>query len=125
VSQYNKAFLVERCGPRIAPKLHVVHCGLDFAAFRAAPARDAGHRAGAPLRILCVASFRAVKGHRHLIEAFRLLRRNGVRFECDLVGDGPLRRRIERQVRDAGLGDAVRLRGNLARNCSAPPTSRH
>ena len=46
-----------------------------------------------------------VQGHACLIAACRLLRDRGVPFECQLIGDGPLRQKIERQVARADLGD--------------------
>ncbi len=147
VSEYNREFLIERFGPRIADRMHVVHCGIDPDVFcdpglpgageagpcdprvpwagEAGPrdprvpwASEAGPCSSAPrhappFRILCVASFREVKGHRYLIEACRLLRERGVEFTCDLVGDGSLRQEIERRIAAAGLGDRFVLHGSL------------
>jgi colanic acid/amylovoran biosynthesis glycosyltransferase len=51
------------------------------------------------------------KGHDVLIEAVRRLRRAGRDVRCVIVGEGPLRAQLERQVAEAGLGDAVQLLG--------------
>jgi glycosyltransferase involved in cell wall biosynthesis len=67
------------------------------------------------LRIVCVASLEEVKGHRFVIEACRLLQERGVRFTCQLVGDGPLRARLERQASEAGIASHVHFLGGQPR----------
>jgi glycosyltransferase involved in cell wall biosynthesis len=62
-----------------------------------------------------VGTLHEVKGQAHLVEACRLLARQGVEISCRLVGDGPDRRQLERQIADAGLGDRVSLVGGLTR----------
>jgi glycosyltransferase involved in cell wall biosynthesis len=62
-----------------------------------------------------VASLEAVKGHRYLIEACRILKERGIDFHCELVGDGPLRQDLERQIARSGLGGRVRLLGGQPR----------
>jgi glycosyltransferase involved in cell wall biosynthesis len=44
-----------------------------------------------------------------------LLRRQGLSFECHLIGDGPLLEELKRQVEQSGLDDYVRFRGRLTR----------
>jgi glycosyltransferase involved in cell wall biosynthesis len=70
----------------------------------------------AALRVLCVASFEEVKGHRVLLEACRLLQQRGVAFECDLVGDGPLGGEIRARIARYGLASRVRLHGPRTRD---------
>ena len=110
VSSFNKDVMVEECGPHAHEKIHVVYGGVDLD--RLPGPREA--RPGGPFRVLCVARFEEVKGHACLVEACRLLRDRGVRFECHLVGDGPLRERLTRQVAGAGLGNRVVLHGACA-----------
>jgi glycosyltransferase involved in cell wall biosynthesis len=64
-----------------------------------------------PLRILCVARFEEVKGHAYLVEACRILKERGLRFECGLIGDGPLMPQIENQIKQSGLSGEVLLQG--------------
>ncbi len=111
VSDYNRRMMVDECGGRFADRIHVVHCGVDPDAF---PPHERPERTG-PCRIVCVASFEAVKGHRHLLEACRVLRDRGVPFRCDLVGDGPLRGRVEAQIARAHLETRVHVLGPLPR----------
>jgi colanic acid/amylovoran biosynthesis glycosyltransferase len=107
VSEYNKRLMVDACGADAARSIHVIHCGADVDAFTARPPAP---REG-PVRLLCVASFEEVKGHRHLVDACALLRARGVDFVCDLVGYGPLRRDTEARIARLGLGDRVRVHG--------------
>jgi glycosyltransferase involved in cell wall biosynthesis len=120
VSEFNKRIMVETCGEGARDKIRVIHCGVDCQYFK--PAVDA--RRSGRFRLVCVASFEEVKGHRYLIDACSILRDRGTDFQCDLVGDGPLRPEIERQVARAGLGNRVRFHGaqprpNVARLLSA------
>jgi colanic acid/amylovoran biosynthesis glycosyltransferase len=66
-----------------------------------------------PLRILCAARLVPVKGHAVLLAALARLRARGVPFACTLAGEGELRGEIEREIAAAGLGDAVRLAGDV------------
>ena len=112
VSAFNREVIVGECGERMRHKVHVVHCGVDPAVFRP----PAGVRlADGPFRVVCVASFEEVKGHRFLVDACRILLDRGVNVECHLVGDGPLRRSVEGRAVAAGLRDRIRFHGGLPR----------
>jgi glycosyltransferase involved in cell wall biosynthesis len=62
---------------------------------------------------VCVARLSPEKGHLVLLQALERVVQAGVDARLELVGDGPLRADIERSVAGLGLGDRVRLRGNL------------
>ncbi|HET9251878.1 MAG TPA: glycosyltransferase [Candidatus Eisenbacteria bacterium] len=111
ISEYNRRLVLDECPGTDAAKLRVLHCGADTALF-APEERPEDH---GTLSIVCVGSFIEVKGHRHLVEACRLLRTRGTRVHCHLVGDGPGREALVAQVADAGLGGEVTLHGPLAR----------
>lgn len=111
VSAFNKEVMVGACGERLRDRIHVVRCGVDATVFHPVQRRDETP----PLRIVCVASFEEVKGHRYLIEACRLLRDRGIAFHCDLVGAGPLRRDVLRRIAEARLQHCVVLRGGMPR----------
>jgi len=59
--------------------------------------------------ILSVARLTAQKNLKVLIEALALLKYENVTFKAFLVGDGPLRRTLEDQISDAGLGETVKI----------------
>lgn len=64
------------------------------------------------LLLLTVARFTAQKGHAVLLDALRaLVDRVGIPCQLLLVGDGPEREAIERQVEDLGLQRQVRFLG--------------
>lgn len=62
----------------------------------------------------CVANYRPVKRLELLIDAVGALIREGHRLRLVLVGDGPLRDSLERQVHALGLDACVRLHGSVA-----------
>ena len=107
ISQYNVDLLRSRFGSS-ADGVQLVHCGVDRSLFRVVPARPGSLDV---LRLVCVASLNDYKGHRHLLDALVLLREQGQRATCQLVGDGPLRQELEEQAARLGLGDAVEFLG--------------
>jgi glycosyltransferase involved in cell wall biosynthesis len=111
ISRYNKSMIVEECLGRFADKVHVVHCGVDpewFGQHRTSPGRSR-------FDIVCVGSFEPIKGHRYLIRACEQLRLRGIDFTCHLIGDGPLRADIEKQIDAADLRDVVIIHGAKTR----------
>ena len=120
ISRYNLEFLATHCGPWVREKTRVVHCSPhpSFFADALADLGDRSERAASatPLRILCVAALRGVKGHRFLFDACALLKERGVPFTCECVGDGPLREDLSRRIRTLELGDCVSLSGTRPRD---------
>lgn len=111
ISRFNRKVMLDACGELAAHKLHVIHCGVDLEAF-SVPSEV---RPDGPTRMVCVASFEEVKGHRHLLDACAMLRDRGVEFRCDLVGEGPLRADIERRIARLALDGLVNVLGGRAR----------
>ncbi|GEJ56261.1 glycosyltransferase [Anaeromyxobacter diazotrophicus] len=108
ISRYNRALLERLYGPAAAARTVVIPCGVDPRLFPRRPPRSPDGL----FRVACVAGLRDYKGHRWLVEACALLRDRGVPIRCVLVGDGPERAAVERQVAALGLGDRVALVGN-------------
>lgn len=96
---------MERKYPTARGKVERVFNGICLEGF--AP-RGAGFAAR---RILSVGRYVEKKGFTHLIEACRLLRSRGEKFECLIVGGGPLEAELQAQIVQAGLADAVQLLG--------------
>ena len=65
-------------------------------------------------RIVSVGRYVEKKGFGDLIEACGILRERGVKFQCDIVGGGPLEAALEAQIVAAGLHEHVRLLGPRA-----------
>ena len=111
VSRYNRDVMIDECGERVRSKLVVIHCGVDLGVFRPADAPDGG-----PFTILAVGTLHEVKGQAYLIEACRLLREDRIDVVCKVVGDGPDRKALTRQIADAGLEERVILLGRRDRS---------
>lgn len=107
ISQFNKRFLEGLYPEDARGKIHVVHVGIEPDVY----ATNAGKYAAVPGRILCVAGHRPYKGLPYLIEACRILRDEGVAFECNLVGHGPMHDELVQMIADRNLGDRVHLIG--------------
>lgn len=114
VSEYNKNLIAEECGEEYRNKIQIIRCGVDTQTLRPTPAKRR-RQSGDPLSILCIGTMHEVKGHTHLIEACRLLKGQGIRFVCHLVGGGPDRKALEQQVRDSGLDECVVFHGQRTR----------
>lgn len=112
VSDFNRRFIGERCGDHFDNKVEVIHCGVDTEYFHP---RTESRRPG-PFRIVCVASFEEVKGHRYLVEACAQLRALGKEFECFLIGSGPLQKQVEEQIKAAHLEGHVHILGPRSRS---------
>jgi glycosyltransferase involved in cell wall biosynthesis len=106
-TDYNRRHLIEAYGADPA-NVRVVYHGLDLERFRR-QSRPANPR---PV-ILSVGRLVEQKGYEDLIRTCGDLVQEGVEFECEIVGDGPLRGRLEQVVAELGLQDVVRLPGRI------------
>lgn len=110
ISRYNRKYLRARYPAAEEANIEIVHCGV--------PGRERPDVAGpadllarqAPL-ILSVGRHDEVKGFPTLLKACRLLRDQGMEFRCEIVGDGPLRKSLEREIQELNLEDYVHLVG--------------
>jgi glycosyltransferase involved in cell wall biosynthesis len=100
-----------------ASRSHVVYNGLDTARFvpgcRTTARLALGVSGPEPL-ITFVGNLVPVKGVDVLLKALEVLKDEGVAFSSAIVGDGPLRGAIERDIRARGLVDRVRLIGSCS-----------
>jgi colanic acid/amylovoran biosynthesis glycosyltransferase len=67
------------------------------------------HQAECGARLLTVARFVEKKGHRHLLEAFRIVSDQRPEARLVLIGNGPLRDEIDRRIDALGLAEVVSL----------------
>ena len=106
VSSFGKSQLFRWCDRTFWSKIHVIHCGVD-AAFLAAPYVPIP---AAP-RLACIGRLSEQKGHLLLLEAANLLAVQGLDFKLVLVGDGPLRSDLEKQILQLGLQNHIEITG--------------
>lgn len=104
VSDFNLAFL-RTLAPDQQEKLVLNRYGIALDRFTPSPT-PAG-----PFRILCVARLVEKKGVALLIAACGILRDRGLLFQCEVIGEGVLRPRLEALIQQSGLGDVVHLVG--------------
>jgi colanic acid/amylovoran biosynthesis glycosyltransferase len=106
ISEYNRRYLQQQAGADI--DVPIVRYGIDPArfAFHVRPANGT-----APPRIACVGRLFAYKGHAVLLRALADAPPPLAGAQLELVGDGPLRADLERDVAALGLRDRVRFHG--------------
>jgi len=110
ISQFNIEYLRSTCGKSIADLCQVVHCGIDVGKFNAGrKTQDAERKT-----LLCVARLERKKGLDVAIAACAKLKESNVEFLFQIIGDGPERKRLEKQIRRLGLEDCVVLLGPKA-----------
>ena len=108
VSDYSRELLVHKC-PDAAGKIHRVYNGINLRKFKAGPPRPPTVRP----RILSIGRLIEFKGFRELIAACAELKKCSIEFECEIIGDGPLRGALQSAIAAAGLDGIVRLSGAL------------
>lgn len=106
VSSFGRSQFMRWSAPKNWHKIEVVHCGLDRKFFNE-PLRPPPE---AP-RLVCIGTLNDRKGQILLVAAASRLRKQGVRCEIAIIGDGEMRPAIERAIRRAGLEDAISLIG--------------
>jgi len=90
-------------------RLRIIRCGLDERFFDERATSPSGEA-----RIVCVGRLCEAKGQALLIDAVARLRDEGVACACRLVGDGPMRRALEKRIAERGVGDRVEILGWLS-----------
>ena len=111
ISDFGRSQLMRWCATEHWNKIHVVRCGL-LSEFKSAIIKDVPD----VRRLVYTARLVEDKGHLLLVEATSRLFKQGVEFDLDLIGDGPLRAKIENAIAERGLKGHVRLLGNKNSN---------
>ena len=112
-TEYSRGLMQQRC-PKAAAKIHRVYNGMDLGNFLNATPKTA---TGTAIEILSVGRLVAFKGFEYLIEACEQLRQRSIQFHCEIIGDGPLHEKLERQIAELRLGGMVTLAGSLPQDC--------
>lgn len=109
ISDHNRTYLRLRYAAAHDARIEIIHCGVPMEE-RGMPA---GREQTEPPLLLSVGRHDEVKGFPTLLAACAELKRQGVRFRCEIVGDGPLRSRLESELQSLDLEDCVTLTGAL------------
>ncbi|MBV9328737.1 MAG: glycosyltransferase [Chloroflexi bacterium] len=100
--------LVSLAETRVRRPVHLAPLGVDLDLFRPASRAPAS---GA--RLLHVGTLTPVKDQAMLLRALARVRRAGIPATLEIVGDGPLRPRLQHLAQEAGLDCSVSFRGEI------------
>jgi glycosyltransferase involved in cell wall biosynthesis len=103
-TDYAARFLHERFSHR-ADRIHRIYNGLDLAEFGRADFSST------PPLIIAVGRLIPKKGFGHLIRTCALLAERGKSFRCEIIGEGPLKDELRRQIDEMHLRNNVELTG--------------
>ncbi|MCB1359697.1 MAG: glycosyltransferase [Rhodobacteraceae bacterium] len=107
ISSFGRSQLCRLVEYRHWSRIKVVHCGIEpqhYETVRPYPETR-------PVTLVNVGRFSEQKGQMILIEAMAEVMRRGLDVDLTLVGDGELRRVIERAIAHEGLGHRITLTG--------------
>lgn len=109
ISSFGRSQLCRLVDYRLWPRIKVVHCGIEpqhYDSTRPYPVTR-------PMTLVNIGRFVEQKGQLILVEAMAEATRRGVDVRLVLVGDGELRRPLERAIAQAGLGHRIEITGWL------------
>ena len=111
ISHYAASQMMRVTAPEHWKKIEVVRLGLEPESFKARPLHE--HHAGKPYELLMVGRLAPVKAQLVLLDVLERLRERKIAARLTLVGDGPLRPALEKEIQARGLGEQVELTGAL------------
>ncbi|WP_082548300.1 glycosyltransferase family 4 protein [Massilia sp. Root335] len=109
ISEYNKRILTPKF--RIMRGMEVIHSSIDVGLFNPSWQQKSPNNS-----IVCVARLVHKKGLHILIDACAILREEGLLFKLSIVGDGPLKDDIDKQIRSLQLDNFVKAIGPRTQN---------
>lgn len=115
ISEYNRAYILDHYSTIEPGKVVVARLGTDVPEAPRLPATRGRRRADSQFQILAMGRLHAIKDHAFLLQGCAQLRQRGLDFKCEIAGEGPERRNLERSIREYGLEDQVRLLGHVPR----------
>ncbi|MGD2094611.1 MAG: glycosyltransferase [Phycisphaerales bacterium] len=107
ISQFNIEYLRKTCGEFVSNLCHVIHCGIDPEKFRSVSRKPERGK------IICVCRLSPKKGLDFAIKACAKLRDNNVKFQFEIIGDGPQRQALEELIGQLNLNNNVKLLGAI------------
>jgi glycosyltransferase involved in cell wall biosynthesis len=109
ISDFNRNYILERYPATPESKVVVQRLGVD----RVFPSPVRQDEAQRRFCLLAVGRLHRVKNYAFLIQACAALRDEGLDLICWIVGEGPERPALERQIKARGLQDRVYLIGHV------------
>jgi len=108
-TDYSRELLCQQC-PDSTGKIYRVYNGIDLEFFSV----PYPSKANPVPRIISVGRLVAFKGFEDLIDACGELARRGLDFNCEIIGDGPLRDDLQAKIDTLKLSPRVKLLGSLS-----------
>ena len=108
VSEFNRRHLCRLAGIAHGHKIMRLYNGIDVGKFQPRLPHPPSTR-----RVLFVGRLVAKKGVGDLVEACRILKERSMRFECRIIGEGPLREQLAEQIASCGLTHEIIMSGAL------------
>jgi len=105
ISDYNKNRLSSQLSIDLDSKMNVVHCAIDVNRHVFSTSNRSSNT------ILAVGRLDHIKGFSVLIDACNEYKNMGGEFECIIIGNGPLKEQLQKQINDYKLSDHIRLVG--------------
>jgi len=106
ISSFGKSQLFRWVAHDLWHKIKIVHCGLDKA-FYDVEIKPATQNK----KMVCVGRLCEQKGQQLLVEAAVKLSQEGEDFQLVLAGDGPMRKDIEKLIKEHGLESKITITG--------------
>ncbi|MGB7873934.1 MAG: glycosyltransferase family 4 protein [Anaerolineales bacterium] len=107
-TQFNKTHIEALLSRNLDQKVSHIPHGLDITKYQ-----PNGHGPSEQPLILAVGQLAERKGFTQLIEACHILKERGIRFQCQIIGQGPQRQSLEDRIARLFLEDFVTLCGAL------------
>ena len=111
ISDFNRRFLEELYPAEATGKIEVIHVGIYPETYVQTAAKLGAPSLSETPQILCVAAHKPYKGLPVLIEACARLRDEGVVFQCNVIGHGPMHDELQAMISARGLDHLVHLLG--------------
>jgi glycosyltransferase involved in cell wall biosynthesis len=109
ISRFNITnYFLPRFNAADPSRIHLVRCGIDCDKYSPAP-----RHTGSPPVILSVGRLADNKGFHTLVSGCRILKELGIDAQCLIIGAGPEREKILKQIEAEGIADRVTLLGQL------------
>jgi colanic acid/amylovoran biosynthesis glycosyltransferase len=106
ISSFGRSQLYRWCEYSQWQKIHIVHCGVDSEFMHQSPPTTIDN-----CNLVCVGRICEQKGQLLLLEAVKLLIDEGVKLNLTLVGDGPMRSQLQKQIDGYKLNNQVHITG--------------
>lgn len=113
ISEYNRRYILEHYSTIETRNVVVARLGVSCPETPRLPTPRRRRRSDSKFQLLAVGRLHVVKDHAFLLRACASLCQRGLDFHCEIAGEGPERRNLERLIRKYALDERVHLLGHV------------